>query len=79
MVRFHPLLPLFGLALILVACNGPKSMSKRAGELSAAGFNEQAASLYTMALRKRPGYVDAMVGLKLTGQGVLDVHSQFQR
>ena len=80
MVRFHPLLPLFGLALILVACNGPKSMSKRAGELSAAGFNEQAASLYTMALRKRPGYVDAMVGLKLTGQGVLDVHiGEFQR
>ena len=80
MIRIHSLLPLFGLALILTACNGPKSISKRAGELYAAGFNEQAANLYTMALRKKPGYVDAMVGLKMTGQGVMDVHiGEFQR
>ena len=60
--------------------HGPKSISKRAGELYAAGFNEQAANLYTMALRKKPGYVDAMVGLKMTGQGVMDVHiGEFQR
>lgn len=80
MIRIHSLLPLFGLALILTACNGPKSISKRAGELYAAGFNEQAANLYTMALRKKPGYVDAMVGLKMTGQGVVDIHiGEFQR
>ena len=80
MIRIHSLLPLFGLALILTACNGPKSISKRAGELYAAGFNEQAANLYTMALRKKPGYVDAMVGLKMTGQGVMDIHiGEFQR
>ena len=80
MIRIHSLLPLFGLALILTACNGPKSISKRAGELYAAGFNEQAANLYTMALRKKPGYVAAMVGLKMTGQGVMDIHiGEFQR
>ena len=80
MIRIHSLLPLFGLAPILTACNGPKSISKRAGELYAAGFNEQAANLYTMALRKKPGYVDAMVGLEMTGQGVMDIHiGEFQR
>ena len=80
MIRIHSLLSLLGLALILTACNGPKTISKRAGELHATGFNEQAANLYTLALRKRPGYVDAMIGLKMTGQGVLDAHiGEFQR
>ena len=70
MTRTRFLLPLVGLALALASCNGPKSLSKRAGELHAVGFNQQAADLYAMALRKRPGYVDAMIGLKMTGQGV---------
>ena len=80
MIRTRFLLPLFGLALALASCNGPKSLSKRAGELHAVGFNQQAADLYAMALRKRPGYVDAMIGLKMTGQGVVDAHiGEFQR
>lgn len=54
------------------ACNGPKAISKRAVELHQAGFSEQAANLYYLALRKRPGYVDAMVGMKMSGQGTMD-------
>ena len=80
MTRTRFLLPLFGLALALASCNGPKALSKRAAELHGAGFNQQASDLYTMALRKRPGYVDAMLGLKMTGQGVVDAHiGEFQR
>ncbi len=80
MTRTRFFLPLVGLALALASCNGPKSLSKRAGELHAVGFNQQAADLYAMALRKRPGYVDAMIGLKMTGQGVVDAHiGEFQR
>lgn len=62
------------LALVLVAsgCSGPKVLTKRGAELQQAGMGRQAAELYYNALRKKPGYVDAMVGLKATGQGVID-------
>ena len=71
-MRLHSILLALGTALMLTACNGPKAISKRAGELQAAGFGQQAAQLYYMALRKRPGYMDAMVGMRMTGQGVID-------
>ena len=71
-MRLTTVLLAIGTALLLTACNGPKAMSKRAGELHAAGFSEQAAHLYYMALRKRPTYTDAMVGMRQTGQGVVD-------
>lgn len=74
------LLLLSGLAFLLVSCNGPKGITKRATELQMAGMDRQAADLYYMALRKKPGYIDAMVGLKLSGQGVLDAElGEFQR
>ena len=71
-MRLHSILLALRTALMLTACNGPKAISKRAGELQAAGFGQQAAQLYYMALRKRPGYMDAMVGMRMTGQGVID-------
>ena len=80
MMRLQSVLFLLGTALLLTACNGPKAFSKRAGELHAAGFGEQAAHLYYMALRKRPGYMDAMIGMRQTGQGVIDgLIGEFQR
>ena len=70
---------LSGLALLLLSCNGPKSVTKRANELQMAGMDRQAADLYYLALRKKPGYLDAMVGLKMAGQGVLDARTgEFQ-
>ena len=71
-MRLYTVLLAIGTALLLTACNGPKAMSKRANELHAAGFGEQAAHLYYLALRKRPTYMDAMVGMRQTGQGVMD-------
>ena len=58
MIKFRFLLPLFGLALAL-SCNG---RSRRAsGRRTPRGrFNQQAVDLYAMALRKRPGRVDAI-------------------
>lgn len=80
MIRLASSLLLIGTALTFAACNGPKAISKRAGELHSAGFNPQAADLYYLALRKRPGYVDAMTGLQMTGQGVIDSEvGEFQR
>lgn len=65
---------LFPLALMLtlVGCSGPKALTKRGTELQEAGLGRQAAEMYYNALRKKPGYVDAMVGLQLTGQNVVN-------
>ncbi len=55
-------------------------MTKRATELQMAGMDRQAADLFRMALTKKPGYLDAMVGLKMAGQGVVDAQvGEFQR
>ena len=37
-----------------------------------AGMVRQAAELYYQALRKKPSYIEAMVGLRSAGQGVVD-------
>lgn len=58
--------------LTLVGCSGPKALTKRGTELQEAGLGRQAAEMYYNALRKKPGYVDAMVGLQLTGQNVVN-------
>lgn len=71
---------LFLAALLLAACNGPKVLTKRGAELQDAGLNKQAAEMYFLALRKKPGLVDAMVGLRSTAQGVIDAQvGEFQR
>ena len=69
----RPTLILIAIAAIaLTACNGPKALTKRGLELQYAGMSRQAAEMYYQALRKKPGHVEAMVGLKSAGQGVID-------
>lgn len=76
-------LSLFFLTLstvLLTACNGPKALTKRGLELQDAGMYKQAAEMYYLALRKKRGMVDAMVGLRSAGQGYIDMQvGDFQR
>ena len=55
-------------------CNGSKAFVKRAAKMEEAGMTAQAANLYYTAVIKKPTNVDAMVGLKRTGQIVLAQH-----
>ena len=66
------ILPILLTALVVTGCSGPKALTKRGAELHGAGLGKQAAEMYFQALRKKPGYVDAMVGLRSSGQGVID-------
>ena len=59
-------------ALVAAGCSGPKALTKRGGELQDAGLVRQAAELYYQALRKKPSHVEAMVGLRSAGQGVIN-------
>jgi len=66
----------FAIALIgcaaLTACNSPKKLTARGDELALAGMHEEAAMQYMRALRSKPTYVDARVGLQKAGQKHLD-------
>jgi len=67
-------------SLLLTACSGPKALTKRGMELQDAGMYKQAAEMYYLALRKKRGMVDAMVGLRSAGQGYIDTQvGDFQR
>ncbi len=73
------IIPLLSL-LVLTACSGPKALTKRGLELQQAGMNRQAAEMYYLALRRKPHFIDAMVGLRTTGQGFIDTQvGEFQR
>ena len=60
--------------LMFSGCNGSKAFVKRAAKMEEAGMTAQAANLYYTAVIKKPTNVDAMVGLKRTGQIVLAQH-----
>jgi len=60
--------------LALPSCNGSKAFVKRAGKMEEAGMMPQAANLYYTAVMKKPTNIDAMVGLKRSGQIVLGQH-----
>lgn len=68
----HLFLILSCAVLILAGCSGPKALTKRGGEMQNVGMVKQAAELYYQALRKKPNYIDAMIGLRTAGQGVID-------
>ena len=77
----HPSLRRFSLGLLalvllgaLPACNGSKAFVKRGAKMEEAGMMPQAANLYYTAVVKKPSNIDAMVGLKRTGQVVLGQH-----
>ncbi len=58
--------------LAFFACSGSKRQAKRAAVLEASGMSEEAANYYWDALRRNPKNLDAQIGLKKTGQVVLD-------
>jgi len=57
---------------ILVACNGSKHFTKLAGKQEAAGLINEASNNYYVALQKKRTNVDAQIGMKKTGQLVLN-------
>ncbi|MCB0790475.1 MAG: hypothetical protein H6595_14005 [Flavobacteriales bacterium] len=59
-------------ALALVACNGSRSLAKKAGKLDQAGLYTEAADMYLQSLQRDQRNVDAKIGLKKVGQQVLD-------
>ena len=63
-----------GLTMSFSSCNGAKSYVKKAKKMEEAGMMEQAAAHYMTALRKKPSNLDAITGLKRTGQIVLQKH-----
>ena len=74
-LRSIPLAALMSFAVLtLPSCNGSKAFVKRAGKMEEAGMMPQAANLYYTAVVKKPSNIDAMVGLKRTGQVVLAQH-----
>ena len=58
---------------MVAGCSGPKALTKRGSELQEAGMVKPGADLYYQALRKKPNYIEAMVGLRSAGQGVVDI------
>lgn len=60
------------ISALVLACTGSKPMAKRAGKLDAAGMYSEAAEMYLQSLMRNNRNVDAKIGLKKTGQIVLD-------
>ncbi|MCB9169188.1 MAG: hypothetical protein H6594_02430 [Flavobacteriales bacterium] len=58
--------------LLLAACNGSRSLAKKAGKLDEAGLYAEAADMYLQSLQRDQRNVDAKIGLKKAGQQVLD-------
>jgi tetratricopeptide (TPR) repeat protein len=58
--------------MLLVACTGSKKMAKKGLKLDDAGLYAEAAGLYFESLRRNRTNVDAKIGLKKTGQRLLN-------
>lgn len=59
-------------ALLLVSCHGTKYYTKIAVKQETAGLNAEAANSYYTALMKKRNNIDAQIGMKKTGQLVLN-------
>jgi len=66
------LLSSIAFALLLISCNGPKSLTKKGNKFSEAGIHDQAVTYYLKALNKKGSYVDAQVGLLNSGRAILN-------
>lgn len=68
------------LSVLFTACNGSKHFTKVASKQEAAGLINEAANSYSIALQKKRTNVDAQIGMKKTGQLVLNgLLSDFSR
>ncbi len=63
---------LFSLFALFVACGGSKSLSKKGAKLEEAGLYQESANMHYQALVKNPRNINAQIGLKKTGQMVLN-------
>ncbi|MEN9333020.1 MAG: hypothetical protein RLY35_200 [Bacteroidota bacterium] len=59
-------------ALSLVACKGPKYYTKLGTKQEASGLTTEASNSYYAALMRKRSYIDAQIGMKRTGQTVLN-------
>src|SRR5690606_26606757 len=64
--------PILALALIVSGCSGSKSYAKKASKLDQAGMYAEAAEMYLQSAQRNAKNVDAKIGLKKTGQMVLN-------
>lgn len=64
----------FTVSFSMTSCNGAKSYVKKAKKMEEAGMIDQAANHFFTALRKKPDNLDALTGMKRTGQIVLSKH-----
>ncbi|MBL0044102.1 MAG: hypothetical protein IPP33_06770 [Flavobacteriales bacterium] len=58
--------------LLMVACTGSKPMAKKAAKLDAAGLYAEAADMYLQSVQRNNRNVEAKIGLKKTGQQLLN-------
>jgi tetratricopeptide (TPR) repeat protein len=61
------------LLLIIIACNSPKSLTKKGSELYKVGMYNEATDYFLRAIAKRPDYVEAKTALKLCANKVMDI------
>lgn len=59
-------------AFTAVSCNGSKSLAKKGEKLDASGLYAEAADMYLQSLMRNTRNVDAKIGLKKTGQQLLN-------
>jgi len=64
--------PLLSLALLVAGCSGSKSFSKKGEKLDEAGLYAEAADMFLQSAQRSAKNVDAKIGLKKTGQLVLN-------
>ncbi len=60
------------IGMLLAGCSGSKSFAKKAGKLDEAGMYAEAADMYLQAVQRNGKNVDAKIGLKQTGQKLLE-------
>jgi tetratricopeptide (TPR) repeat protein len=72
MKKLYPYFTLF-LLLIIIACNSPKSLTKKGNQLYNAGMYNEATDYFLRAIAKRPDYVEAKTALKMCAEKVMDI------
>ena len=72
-IRF-PVWSLLIALVLLSACRGARYYTKRAEALREAGLTREAADFYFEALIKNPDYVKARIGIKNTGEKVINAY-----
>lgn len=63
------------LSVFLMACNGPKSLTKKGNKFSDAGIHREAVKFYIKALKKKSSHVDAQIGLQNSGRAILNEYT----